>query len=177
MSGLHLIVAKDKNGGIGKKNTIPWHLPSDLKHFKKITTETTDPNKVNAVIMGRKTWKSLPESFRPLPGRLNVILSRNHAFEHPKECKLFTNLGEAVTALEADPNVEKIFIIGGGTLYRQTINHCQTLYITQLDKGFRHDAIFPQIPSDFSLVEESDPQEENDISFRFQMWRKEDSTA
>ena len=74
---LHIIAAIDKNNGLGINNTIPWHLSADLKYFKKITTEVTAANKQNAVIMGRKTWDSIPDKYKPLPERLNIVLTRN----------------------------------------------------------------------------------------------------
>ena len=70
-----LVVAMDEERGIGKQGTLAWRLPADLKHFKEITTEVKDMKKQNAVIMGRKTWESLPEKFRPLPQRLNIVVT------------------------------------------------------------------------------------------------------
>ena len=72
----NLIVATDLNGGIGKNNQIPWHYKEDMQYFKSVTTDTSSINKINAVIMGRNTWDSLPEKYKPLPNRINVILSR-----------------------------------------------------------------------------------------------------
>ena len=74
-----LVVAACKNNGIGKDGKLPWSLPGDMAHFKRVTSHTIDDSKQNAVIMGRKTWNSIPEKFRPLPKRLNVILSREVA--------------------------------------------------------------------------------------------------
>ena len=74
--GLTLIAALARNGVIGNNNALPWHLPEDLKHFKELTTG-------HAVIMGRKTWESLPARFRPLPGRQNIVVTRDPAYEAP----------------------------------------------------------------------------------------------
>ncbi len=71
-----IIVAIDEQRGIGKANSLPWHIKADMQHFKEITTKTQDPNKLNACIMGRNTWESIPKNFRPLPDRVNIILSR-----------------------------------------------------------------------------------------------------
>ena len=114
-----LIVAMDEQNGIGLNNSLPWHYPEDLAYFKKTTTETQDPNKQNALIMGRKTWESIPEKFRPLPNRHNIVLS-----------KTLKNLPGAIchntleNALENLPqNTENTFIIGGANLFEQTLNH------------------------------------------------------
>jgi len=72
-----LVVAATQRGGIGLNNSIPWKLSTDMKFFKKVTSTTTDASKLNAVIMGRKTWDSIPQKFRPLPGRLNIVLTRS----------------------------------------------------------------------------------------------------
>ena len=78
-----LIVAMDSQNGIGKNGQLPWHLPADLKHFKEITCTVRDPKKQNVVLMGRKTWDSIPEKFRPLPGRINVVLTRHPDLKFP----------------------------------------------------------------------------------------------
>merc|ERR1719421_691737 len=75
---ISVIVATTQKGGIGKDGTLPWKLPEDMAHFKKVTTAAPE-GKMNAVVMGRKTWESIPEKFKPLPGRINVVLSRKAA--------------------------------------------------------------------------------------------------
>ena len=85
MKPFSIIVAFDSKYGIGKNGELAWHLPSDLKHFKEITTAVSNPVKKNAVIMGRKTWDSLPQKFRPLGGRVNMILTKEKNINLPPE--------------------------------------------------------------------------------------------
>ena len=126
-----LIAAVAKNGVIGKDNTLPWHLPEDLRHFKELTTG-------HVVIMGRKTWESLPERFRPLPGRLNVVVTRNAGYAAP---------GAAVVhSLEAAQKIDPggtAFMIGGAELYAHALPLAQRLELTEIDADVDGDARFP----------------------------------
>lgn len=131
---LALIAAIAENNCIGKNNQLPWHIPEDLKHFKELTDGTT-------VLMGRNTWLSLPEKFRPLPNRKNVVLSFSPSANLPPGVRSFTNLDTALEALKD----EMVFVIGGGTMYRQTIDRADTLYITHVHSMVDGDVFFPQI--------------------------------
>lgn len=165
-----LVVAADKNNGIGKNNTLAWRLPSDLKFFSDITTKVDDSTKQNAVIMGRKTWESLPEKHRPLKNRLNVVISRNADFPVPSNVMLVTSLNDALQKISQLPNIENIHVIGGAMLFAEAINHpdCQTIYLTRLDGDYKCDAFFPQIDEKvFELKKSSGPQHENNIDFEF----------
>jgi len=179
MKNFSIISAIDENRGIGINNQLPWQLKADLKHFSEITVG----QKNNAVIMGLNTWKSLPEKYRPLPDRLNVVLSKESISDLPENVLNFQSLDEALKTLEEKKisskggqasGLNEIFIIGGGMLYASTINHpnCNKLYLTEILKTFDCDTFFPEIPSVFKKTQVSDNQEENGIPFRFAVFEK-----
>jgi dihydrofolate reductase len=128
---LTLIAAVARNGVIGKDNCLPWHLPADLKHFKALTTGHT-------VIMGRKTWESLPEKFRPLPGRQNIVVTRNAAYR-AKGAVVVASLPAAVTAAQG----EEAFVIGGAEMYAAALPLADRLQLTEIDAAFDGDTLFP----------------------------------
>lgn len=151
-----IIAAMDENRGIGKNNQLPWHLSADLKHFAATT-------KGGTVIMGRKTWESLPEAYRPLKDRLNIVVSRSD-LELPEGVKLAHSLDEALEVAE-----EKTFVIGGATLYAEAIQHpnCRELILTEVEGSVDCDAFFPEIPAGFLMKEMSEEMEEKGFTFRF----------
>lgn len=118
-----VVVAATRDMGIGKDGKLPWRLPTDLKFFKDITLTTLDSGKKNAVIMGRKTWESIPLEHRPLPGRLNVVLTRSGSFDiaTAENVVICGSMGSALELLAASPyclSIEKVFVIGGGQIFR-----------------------------------------------------------
>ena len=131
---LSLIAAVAKNGVIGKDNQLLWHLPEDMKHFRETT-------RGKPVIMGRKTWESLPDKFRPLPGRLNIVVTRNPNYEAPGA----TRVHSLRDAIEQAGNAEEIFVIGGEQLYRESVPLANRLYLTELEQAFEGDAFFPAL--------------------------------
>lgn len=147
-----LIAAVAKNNCIGKQGALPWYLPADLKHFKKLTLG-------HVVIMGRKTWDSIPEKFKPLPKRANVVITRQANFKTPSGVEIYHTIPEALAARPG----EDIFIIGGAEIYNQTIALADTLYITEVHKPVDGDAFFPE----FNKVEWQETERENheEISF------------
>ena len=138
---ISLIVAKSKNNVIGDKGKIPWHIPNDLKRFKKITTG-------NVVIMGRKTFESLPEEYRPLPNRVNIILSKDKSYK-TNCCMVFNNLKKAIR--KAGSNKE-IFIIGGGEIYKESLKYADKVYKTAVDGDFEGDTYFPKLNKNWKEV-------------------------
>lgn len=164
-----IIAAVDQKRGIGILNRLPWRLKKDSKFFAEITIGKGN----NAVIMGMNTWQSLPEKFRPLKDRLNVVLSKDQKIELPHGVLNYQSFDEALLDLEKK-SVEEIFVIGGAMLYQTTINRpdCEKLYITEILSTFDCDTFFPEIPSDFKKTEESEMQEENGIKFRYTVYQR-----
>jgi len=169
-----IIVAVDKNLGIGKNNQLPWHFSKDLQYFARITKTTQNPQAKNAVIMGRNTWASIPEKYRPFPGRLNIVLTRDRDFKVPDGVVVASSLDEA---LEKAKNLkaENCFVVGGASVYRMAIEHpaCDHLYITEILSVFDCDTSFPKIPLDrFRRIKESEIHEEKGTQFRFVEYEK-----
>ena len=131
-----LIVAMDKNRGIGKDNDLMWHLPSDMKFFKDTTSG-------HIVVMGRKNFESIPEKYRPLANRENVLLTRNTSFK-AEGCSVVHSVDECVN-LFSENEERTMFIIGGGEIYRQTIEMdlLDEMYITHVNKSYDADTFFP----------------------------------
>jgi len=146
------IVAIDQKLGIGKNNDLPWHLPEDLKLFKTITTTTQDPSQQHAVIMGRNTWESIPDKFRPLPNRLNCILSRSPNYT-PDQATVFNSLDTALEYLSNAPSISAIFVIGGAFLYKESIQdpRCQQLIVTELNNTYDCDTFFPDFKTRYTV--------------------------
>lgn len=130
---IHLIAAQTRNRVIGRDNAMPWHLPRDLAHFKAATTGYP-------VIMGRNTYLSMGKA---LPKRANHVISRNAAFQLP-DAEVHHSLDQVLTACES---VEKVFIIGGGELYRSSLSLADELNITWIETELEGDTFFPVIDS------------------------------
>tara|TARA_B100000902_G_C27201327_1_gene859214 strand:+ start:457 stop:963 length:507 start_codon:yes stop_codon:yes gene_type:complete len=134
---IKLIVAASENNIIGKENDLPWNLPDDMLFFKKKTLGST-------VIMGRKNYLSIPQKYRPLPNRFNIVLTTNPSFL-AKECLVLNSLEEAInTGKKRD---EDVFIIGGGTLYRYALQKklIDVIYLTRIHAVIKGDTYFPKI--------------------------------
>ncbi len=136
-----LIVALDPHFGIGKNNDLLWHLPDDMKFFKATTLG-------HVVVMGRKNWDSIPERFRPLSGRHNVVLSRNQTYIL-EDAEVFHSLEECLSTYSTEKN-RKIFIIGGGEIYREVLESgtVNEMFITHVEKDYSADTFFPKFRED-----------------------------
>jgi dihydrofolate reductase/thymidylate synthase len=169
-----LIVAHDQNLGIGKHNQLPWRIADDLKHFRKITTSVKGNGLTNAVIMGRKTWDSIPLKQRPLTNRQNIVLTRNESFTLTEpDVLVVKNLEEAIAKVKQLP-CENCFVIGGAEVYRQALalSNCFRLYTTEVMGNFDCDVFFPPYSPFFSLVERSDWMHDASHTFRFCTYEK-----
>ena len=150
---LTLVVAYARNGVIGRDGGLPWHLPTDMQHFKDVTGGGT-------VVMGRKTYMSIPERFRPLPGRRNVVLSASGASAPGAE--VFAGLE---SALVAAPDA---FVIGGGTVYEEILPLADAVWATEIDADVEGDTYFPALDAAaWVAVSSSDPLSENGFTYRF----------
>ncbi|CAB1110671.1 unnamed protein product [Ectocarpus sp. CCAP 1310/34] len=186
-----IVAATAGSLGIGKNGALPWRLAADMAYFKRCTstpttssgtiTATTTTDKINAVIMGRKTWQSIPERFRPLAGRRNVVLSRNPAARDtlrlPKDVLLAGSLTEALDLLSpaAASEVDKVFVIGGGSVYAEAVASelCEKVLLTSVTPPADGrcddcDTHFPALdPDTFKLVKKGEVQEEKGVEFSF----------
>ena len=134
---LSLVAAVSDNNVIGKDGTLPWRLPDDLKHFHDLTVG-------HPVIMGRKTYESIPEEHRPLPDRTNIILTRQD-IDVPG-CVVVHSFEEALRM--SDGRMEEIFVIGGAEVYRQALPLAQRIYLTRVHANVDGDAFFPDVSWD-----------------------------
>jgi len=181
-----LIVAACEGNGIGKSGNLPWRLKSEMAYFAKMTKTTEDSTKKNAVIMGRKTWQSIPEKFRPLKERLNVVLSTQSKQDvvggDSPDVVVCNSLEEAFSSVEAaalDNKIESCWIIGGSSVYEEALKHpkLDKVYLTKILKEFDCDTFFPSLDEkQWKIVQEKDVpndiQEENDIQFKYCVYQR-----
>jgi dihydrofolate reductase len=173
------VVAADRSRGIGRAGRLPWpRLPADVAHLKAITTRTRAPEARNAVIMGRRTWDTIPRPFRPLPGRLNVVLSRAK-LPLPPGVLLAQSFAAAVTAATG-AGVEGIFVLGGGQIYAEAVAdpHCKVIYYTRIETHLPADTHFP--PFELSFIrddEASEPHREAGLAYTIERWHRRESSG
>jgi|SRR6056297_363068 len=146
---ISIVAALAKNGVIGKDNQLPWGIKKDMKRFKKLTLK-------KPVIMGRKTYKSIG---KPLPDRINIILTRKKNLEIPG-CKTFNSIKKV---LEFTKEFEETFVIGGASIYKQFLPLTKKMYLTIIDKEFEGDTYFP----DYNNEKWKKIEEENFNNFKF----------
>ncbi|UTW64472.1 dihydrofolate reductase [bacterium SCSIO 12741] len=160
-----LIVAMGSDHAIGRDNDLMWHLPADMKFFKETT-------RGHHVLMGRKNYLSIPERFRPLPGRPNQVLTRQQDFEAPG-CTVIHNIEEGID-LARQAGEEELFVIGGGEVYALALKQglIDKMYITHVQASFEDaEAFFPKFEQDdwnANLIQKQDPDDKH--QFAFEVW-------
>jgi len=163
---LGLIYARARNGVIGRDNRLPWHLPEDLAHFKSLTMGCP-------VIMGRKTWESLPPKFRPLPGRRNIVVTRQQAWA-AEGAERAASLEDAVAACAGAPLA---WITGGAELYRQALPLAQRVEVTWIDQDFEGDAHAPELGREWVASAREDHVSAGGLPYSFISYRREAADA
>jgi dihydrofolate reductase len=166
------VLAADDDRGIGIGSGLPWpKLAGDVAHFKAITTQTREPGRRNAIVMGRRTWDTLPARCQPLPGRLNIVVSRQ-ALVVPDGVLLAAGLDAAMAAATSS-GVETIHMVGGGSLYAEALRHpgCQVVYYTRIAGRFQADTFVPAFEDDF-VLEASEPRSDAGVAYVIERWRR-----
>jgi dihydrofolate reductase len=155
-----IVVALAGNGVIGRDGGLPWHLPTDMKRFRELTSE-------RAVVMGRRTFESIPDRYRPLPNRRNLVLSSNRDWRAPG-AEVFGDLASAVQACDGD-----CFVIGGEQTYREALALAERVYATEVEGAIEGDVFFPALAEgEWRCIEQSDRVVENDHGFTFCVYER-----
>lgn len=175
MKKINIIIAVDLENWIWKNWDLAWKISADLQYFKRITTTVENTDNMNMVVMWRKTWESIPEKFKPLPWRINVVLTRNKDFTD-KWCISFGSIDDIINEFDEMKNIENIFIIWWASIYNQVLNNSllDKIYITRIEKNFDCDVFIDKIPANFILESCSELYEENWIKFKFEVYKKRD---
>ncbi len=144
-----VIVAYDWNRGIGKDNKLPWYIREDIEYFKKLSTETNNKNKKNVVIMGRKTYESIPQKFRPLSDRINIVLSKTmEQSENIENLVILDSIDKVLKYIHKNKKIiESSYVIGGQSIYEQffSMNLVSDIYATEIKYRYECDAFFPKV--------------------------------
>ncbi|MBF6630779.1 MAG: dihydrofolate reductase [Comamonas sp.] len=154
---IHLIYARAANGVIGLNNTMPWHLPEDLAHFKKLTSG-------NPVVMGRKTWDSLPERFRPLPGRTNIVVTRNADWSAEGVLRA-SSLPEALQ--HGAKHGDTVWVMGGAQIYAQALPLADVVEMTVIHQDYEGDAFAPELGPEWQASAREDLVSAKGLAFSF----------
>ncbi len=164
-----MIVAMDEDGCIGRGNELPWRLASDMSRFKRLT----EADGFNAVIMGRRTWESLPDSFRPLPERVNIVMSRTTDWAgEGAENALYP--GRAIEIAYAD-GCEECWVIGGAQIYAMFLDRVEEIHVTTVHTSGSGDVLFPEWDRSAwseEVVERVGVDERNEFATTYSIWRR-----
>ena len=160
---IHLIYARARNGVIGRDNQLPWHLPEDMAFFKQKTAGST-------VVMGRKTWDSLPPRFRPLPGRLNIVITRQPDWSE-NGARRATGLREALSAAEQS-GTATAWVIGGAQIFAEALPLAARAEVTEIAQEFKGDTWAPTLGSEWQLTAHSDHISTQGLGLRFARYER-----
>lgn len=180
-SDFFVIAAACKNNGIGHNNKLPWRLKREMEYFNRMTTTSPDAAHKNIVIMGRKTWASIPQKYRPLQDRTNVVLSRTVSTIEDRELvdHIFSSLPDALEGVSQLRNKGQVWVVGGQSIYEEALRlpQCKRIYLTRIDKEFECDTFFPEIDENsYKLIEDPrvpvEEQEEDGIKYKFTIYER-----
>lgn len=157
---LNLIVAYDRNRGIGRDNQLLWHLADDMSFFKKMTTN-------QVVIMGRKTYESLPERFRPLPNRINIVITRSDIQSIYSDL-IYVHTADEAIRRAVEYQDKDVFVIGGGQIYKEMLPFVQTIYATEVEALLDADTFFASLDATWTseLISLHHRNDKNDFDFK-----------
>ncbi len=153
---LGLIYARAQNGIIGKNNQLPWRLPEDLAHFKRTTLGSP-------VIMGRKTWDSIPPRFRPLPGRANIVITRDSQWNAEGAVRA----NDLVSAIAAAGDSDNAWVIGGAQIYALALPQADIVVVTEIERDFDGDAFAPELGSEWVETARDPHKSADGMAFAF----------
>ena len=159
---VNMIYARAANGVIGKNDTLPWHLPEDMAHFKQVTMGWP-------VIMGRKTWDSLPTKFRPLPGRTNIVITRQADWQ-AEGAKVATSVEDAISLAG---NIEQVWVIGGAQIYALAEPLADRIEVTEIAQDFEGDAFAPVLGTQWVQSARESHISKNGLQFSFTTYKKQ----
>lgn len=183
MRAFDIISAADRELGIGKDGDLPWSLPGEMAHFTRTTRCTEDPDKRNAIFMGRVNWEATPEAYRPMPGRLNAVITRRADYPVPDGVLRASSIEDCLRQLAAPPydrTIERVYCIGGGNIYAQAVAmaECQRLILTRIDATYGCDTFFPADYGDrFELAETLGTGADGEVTWEIQLWRRRAAPA
>jgi dihydrofolate reductase len=171
-TGLGLVWAQTTDGVIGKDGDMPWHLPEDMAHFTRLTSG-------HPVIMGRKTWLSFPDKYRPLPGRTNIVVTRQEGWGATAEAEgalAVKSLDDALLESQFAPGHETVWVLGGGEIFAQTVDVADVAVVTFIESATEGDTYAPELTYEWKLAA-SEPAtgwltSASGTRYRFTLWRR-----
>lgn len=176
---ISMIACISSNRAIGKDNKLLFHIKEDMAFFKRMTMG-------RVVIMGRKNWESIPTKFRPLPGRTNIILTRQKGYDASKDllslseelqktilvCTSLADVEITITKLQESVAIEEVFVIGGSEIYQLFLDYADTVYLSMVDQELEGDTFFPLLDTQTWQHRQIDTYSASSIPFRIEEWRR-----